>query len=138
MAKKIIITTLGLIVVVGGLVGIKVKQFQAMFAQQAHAAVPPETVAVSPARADSIQSTVEAVGSVTAAQGVTLNAEVAGTIRRITFDSGSVVKAGEVLVELDNAVEKAQLESAQANAKLARSNLESGRPLVASGAMSKN
>jgi membrane fusion protein, multidrug efflux system len=138
MAKKIILTVLGLILTVGVLVGIKVGQFQAMFAQQAHAAIPPEAVAISPVKADSLHAIVEATGSVTAAQGVTLNAEVAGTVRRITFESGQFVKAGEVLVELDNDVEKAQLQAAEANAALAHSNLESSRPLLSSGAISNN
>ena len=138
MAKKIVFTALGLSLVVGALVGIKFEQFQTMFAQQAHAAPPPEAVAVSPVRGDSIRETLETVGSVTAAQGVTLNAEVAGTVRRIAFDSGSLVKAGDVLVELDNNVEKAQLVAMEANAKLARTNLESSRPLISSGAISGN
>jgi membrane fusion protein, multidrug efflux system len=89
-------------------------------------------------RADTIHPTLEAVGSVTAAQGVTLNAEVAGTVRRIAFDSGTIVKAGDVLVELDSNVERAQLLAAQASAKLARTNLENSRPLISTGAISGN
>jgi len=46
------------------------------------------------------------VGSITAVQGVTLNAEVAGTIRHISFESGAEVKAGDVLVELEVMIPK--------------------------------
>jgi membrane fusion protein (multidrug efflux system) len=138
MAKKIIGTVLGLLLVVGALVGIKVLQFKTMFAQQAHAAAPPEAVAVSPVRRDTLRPTLDAVGSITSAQGVTLKAEMPGPIRRIAFESGAVAKAGDILVELDAATEKAQLEAAEANAALVRVQLQSGRALVESGAIAQN
>jgi membrane fusion protein (multidrug efflux system) len=137
MAKKIILTIVMLIVVVGSLVGIKIDQFKTMFAQQAHAAAPPESVASSIVQKQTLRPTLEAVGSVTAVHGVTLTAEVAGTIRRIAFESGTSVKTGEVLVELDTTVEKAQLESADANRSLMQSNLDSSRDLIKSGAISR-
>ena len=137
MWKKIVVTALGLIVVVGALVGTKVLQFKAMFAAQAHAAAPPEAVAVSDVRKDSVQGTLGAVGSVSAVQGVTLNAEVAGTIRRIAFDSDQTVKAGQIMVELDASVERAQLKAAEANAALALANFESSRALIDTGAISR-
>jgi membrane fusion protein (multidrug efflux system) len=138
MAKKVLIAAVMVIAVVGGLVGVKVLQFKAMFAQQAHAAAPPESVATGPVEKRTLKPTLSAVGSVTAVQGVTLNAEVAGPIKRIAFESGAAVKAGDVLVELDTSVEKAQLEAAMASEELARINLESGRSLVDSGAIPKN
>lgn len=138
MAKKLILTVLCLVLVVGGLVAVKVLQFQTMFAQTAHAAAPPESVATSPVRQTTLRPTLDAVGSVTAVQGVTLTAEMAGTVRRIAFESGTSVQAGALLVELDASVERAQLEAASASLELARINLESGRSLVDSGAMPKN
>jgi membrane fusion protein (multidrug efflux system) len=137
MAKKFILTVLGLAVVVGGLVGVKVLQFKTMFAQSAKAAAPPESVATSPVSETSLNPTLDAVGSVVAVQGVTLNAEITGTIRRIAFESGASVQSGAVLVELDTSVEKAQLEAASASRELASINLESGRSLVESGAIAK-
>ena len=114
MAKKFILTVLSLLVVVGGLVGVKVLQFQTMFAQSAQAAAPPESVATSAVSETTLSPTLDAVGSVVSYQGVTLNAEITGTIRRIAFDSGASVQAGAVLVELDTSVERAQLEAASA------------------------
>lgn len=137
MAKKFMLTVLGLLVVVGGLVGVKVLQFKTMFAQSAHAAAPPESVATSPVSETQLNPTLDAVGSVVPVQGVTLNAEITGTIRRIAFESGAAVQAGAVLVELDTSVEKAQLEAASASRDLAAINLESGRALVDSGAIPK-
>ncbi|MEY4581306.1 MAG: hypothetical protein RL701_6009 [Pseudomonadota bacterium] len=138
MAKKLVLTALALIIVVGGLVGIKVLQFKTMFAQMALAAPPPEAVATSVVTETTLSPTLDSVGSMTAVQGVTLNAEVAGTIQRIAFESGTNVAAGAVLVELDTSVERAQLQAAAANQELARINLESGHTLVGSGAIAKN
>lgn len=138
MAKKVVFAALALILVVGGLVGIKVSQFKAMFAQSAHAAPPPASVATALVEKRTLSPSLATVGSITAVQGVTLNAEVAGTIRLIRFESGAEVKAGDVLVELDASVERAQLQAAQANLELAKVNLGSGRSLVGSGAIAKN
>lgn len=141
MTKKIILSSVAILTVLlglGGLVGIKVSQFKTMMGASAHAAAPPEAVATSQVQASEHTPTLDAVGTVTAVQGVTLNAEVAGTIRRIAFESGAQVHEGAVLVELDTSVERAQLEAAEASQELARINLESGRRLVDSGAMPKN
>lgn len=138
MAKKIILTALGLIVVVGALAGIKVMQFTAMSAQAANAGPPPESVAVSEVQEVIWQPTIDAVGTITAVQGVTLTAEVPGTIKRIAFESGAIVKAGEVLVELDSVTERAQLQAAEATAELARTNRDRDEALEKSGSIAAN
>lgn len=136
MAKKIILTALGLIAVVGALAGIKIMQFKAMAA--APPTIPPETVAVVEVKEADWQPTIDAVGTITAVQGVTLSAEVPGTIKRIAFESGEIVKAGQVLVELDAVTERAQLQAAEANAELARTNLERDTALEKSGSIAAN
>jgi membrane fusion protein (multidrug efflux system) len=133
--KKTVFTVLALLLLVGGLAGVKTLQIRALIAASAQAVTPPEAVATSKVEKNTLKPSLEAVGSVVAYQGVTLNAEMAGTIRRIAFDSGATVKTGEVLVELDTSVEKAQLQSAEANLELTRANLESGNSLIASGAI---
>jgi membrane fusion protein (multidrug efflux system) len=135
MAKKLILTVLGLLLVVGALAGVKVLQFKTMSAQAANAGPPPEAVAVTEGREAEWQPSLEAIGSITAVQGVSLTAEVPGTVRRIEFESGTLVKAGAVLVELDAATERAQLQAAEANADIAQTNLESGESLMKSGAI---
>lgn len=135
MVKKVLFTAVGLLLVVGALAGVKVLQFKTMAAQGATAGPPPEAVAVSEATEVDWQPVLEAIGTITSVQGVTLSAEVPGTVRRIAFESGELVKAGQVLVELDVTTERAQLQAAEANADLARTNLESGEQLVQSGAI---
>jgi membrane fusion protein (multidrug efflux system) len=56
---------------------------------------------------------------VTAVRGVALSSEAPGVVKAIHFESGALVKAGQVLVELDTSVERAQLESAEARKNLA-------------------
>lgn len=129
MFKKIFLTVLFLLLLIGALAGAKVWQFQTMFAAAAQMVPPPTTVTTSTVSADRWQPTLDAVGSVVAVQGVTISAEVAGTVKRLAFESGATVRAGEVLVELDDAVEQAQLRSASANADLSRLNLERARNL---------
>jgi len=129
MLKKILLTLAGLLLVVGALAGLKIWQFQTMLAAQANSEQPPATVTTAVVTQDSWQPTLNAVGSVVAVQGVTVSAEVTGMVKRIAFESGALVRTGQLLVKLDDAVEQAQLRSALANADLARLNLERVRDL---------
>ncbi len=129
MTRKIILTIVGLLILVGSLAGLKLLQFQTMAAQGAKFVPPPETVTTAEVKADRWQPTLTAIGSVTAVQGVTVSAETSGTVKTIAFESGAMVKAGEALVELDAAIEQAQLRSAAASADLARANLERTRTM---------
>ena len=58
-----------------------------------------------------------------------VSAQISGTVKDIAFESGAIVKAGELLVELDTAIEQAQLRSAAASADLARANLDRARTM---------
>ena len=129
MIKKIALTLVFVLVLVGALAGIKGLQFKTMFAQGANFAPPPETVTTAEVKRDTWQPTLTAVGSVAAVQGVMIGAEMSGTVKNIAFESGATVRAGELLVELDSSVEQAQLRSALASADLARLNLERAREL---------
>ena len=129
MIKKVFLTLVGLLLLVGALAGAKVFQFKTMFAAGASVVPPPETVTTTEVRPDTWQPVLSAVGSVAAAQGVMLSAEEAGTVRHIAFESGATVKTGDLLLQLDTSVEQAQLRSAAAAADLARANLARARDL---------
>ena len=137
MTKKIILTLVIVLVLVGLLAGIKGLQFQTMFVQGANFAQPPETVTTTEVKQDTWQPTLTAVGSVAAVQGVMLSAEMSGAVKNIAFESGATVRAGDLLVELDSSVEQAQLRSAMASADLARLNLERARELRGKKMMSQ-
>jgi membrane fusion protein (multidrug efflux system) len=64
---------------------------------------------------------------------VPIAAELPGTVRDISFDSGASVKRGALLVKLDTSAEEAQLAAASADASLARINLDRARKLRKEG-----
>ncbi len=59
-----------------------------------------------------------------AIRGVTVGSELPGAIREVSFDSGTSVRKGAVLVRLDTSTEEAQLAAAKADENLARLNYE--------------
>jgi len=78
---------------------------------------------------DGRNSTTPAVASLVAEHGVTLGAELPGTVREIAFEAGTVVRRGQVLVRLDTSAERARLAAAAAEASLARLTLDRTRRL---------
>lgn len=87
------------------------------------------SVATAVVRAENWADTLTAVGSVSAAQGVTVAPEIGGAVSEIAFESGALVKQGDLLVRLDTSSEEAQLRAAEAQAELARLNAERNRKL---------
>ena len=75
-------------------------------------------VAVAPVRRDSLRRAVDVVGTLTAVDQVTISSEADGKVRAILADLGDRVRAGQVLVHLDN--EKQQYAYEQQQAALAR------------------
>jgi membrane fusion protein (multidrug efflux system) len=119
----------GLLVVVGLLVGVKAGQIVTMVRAAEKTKPPPPAVASATAELAEWAPTRSAIGTLVAVRGVTLSAEVPGRVTQITFESGSAVKRGAVLVQLDISTEQAQLQSAQAEASLAKIVLDRARRL---------
>jgi len=119
----------GLIVVVGLLVGVKAGQIVTMVKAGESFSIPPTAVSSAKVQAADWVATRAAIGSLVAARGVTLSAELPGQVREIAFESGAFVRKGAVLVKLDVTTEEAQLSAAVAEATLAKLNLERARTL---------
>jgi membrane fusion protein (multidrug efflux system) len=131
---RIFLPILGLLVLIGGLAAIKGKQIANLIkAGETFAKVgpPPESVSSDVARQLSWEGTLTAVGSIAAVRGVAVSSEGPGVVKRIAFESGNVVKAGQVLVELDTSVERAQLANAEARRDLAQLTVTRTRSLFA-------
>lgn len=79
-----------------------------------------------------------AVGSLRANQGVMLRPEVSGRILRLGFGDGQRVKLGQLLVQLDDTLQQAQLQQARAQASIARTNLQRNRELLAQNFVSQS
>jgi len=116
--------------VIGGIVFTKLGQFEVMGEAAANMEMPPETVTASTVNEDQWEQVVRATGSIVAVQGVTVSSEIAGRVTRISFESGTAVEAGDVLLQLDTSTEEAQLASAEAAAALARTELARVRKLI--------
>lgn len=78
----------------------------------------PKAVKVDVVREDSVRRAVDVVGTLAAVDQVTISSEADGKVRAILADLGDRVRAGQVLVQLDN--EKQQYTYEQQQAALAR------------------
>jgi membrane fusion protein, multidrug efflux system len=135
------VAILGLLLVIGGLVGIKATQISGLIKAGeafAKAGPPPESVSSDVARELRWEGTLSAVGTIAAAKGVAVSNDSPGVVKRIAFESGQLAKSGQVLVELDTGVERAQLATAQARKELAEQNIQRTRSLFQTGGLSRS
>ena len=129
MYLRILIAIGGILAVLTALGAIKGLQIKSMVAQGKAFKPPPQ--AVTSAKVDPIkwETTLSAVGSLKAVQGVMVSAELSGKVSRIAFKPGKMVSAGQILLNQDISEEKARLGAAQSELKLARKNLDRVRML---------
>ncbi len=123
---KVIAALLGIFFII---VGIKGLQMWTMISAGKKMVPPPTTVTSVDVKQADWQPMLSAVGSISPVQGAMISAELAGTVAEINFQSGSLVKKGEVLLKLDASAEEAQLRSAAADAELAKNDLDRARGL---------
>ncbi len=88
-------------------------------------------VEVAKVKAVQLQDDAQAVGTLRSRQSVTLKPEVSGRVARIAFADGAQVKTGQLLVQLDDTLQRAELSQAQAQQSIARANLKRNQELVA-------
>src|SRR5437867_9545639 len=99
--------------------------------------MPVATVTSAPVKEEGWAPVLSAVGSVSAVQGATVSTELGGTVSEIMFQNGGVAKKGDVIIKLDASQEEALLRSAEAEAELARQDLERTRGLASQKVVSK-
>ena len=137
--KRKIFTGIGIVAaILIVLAAIKILQIRALIAAAPSFAPPPSTVATAVAHTEQWPDTLSAIGSVSAAQGVIVAPEIAGTVTQIAFESGATVKQGDLLVKLDTSSEDAQLRAAEAQVQLAQLNTERTRKLRADKTVSQS
>ena len=122
---------LAMVLVVGGILGYKLFGRYMMNKAMAAQKPPPVAVSVTQARELTWEPALHAVGSFAAVQGIVVDAQLDGAITRVAFESGTAVKAGDLLVQQDIAAEEAQLANAEAAAVLARLSLDRAKELRA-------
>jgi membrane fusion protein (multidrug efflux system) len=89
----------------------------------------PVPVEAQPVRVGDAETSIEAVGTLISNESVVLRPEVNGRVTAINFVEGGMLTKGAVLVELDNSIERAELEQAEAQLSLARSNYDRAKEL---------
>ncbi len=136
MVKRIVFTLLIAAALIASLGYFKLRQVQA--AVKAHTfQPPPEAVTTIIAKQETWPTSLSVVGTMAAIHGVTVSADLPGTVTNISFDSGRPVQQGQVLVELDTSQERAQLASLEAQRDLAKINYARMKQLVDEGVISR-
>jgi membrane fusion protein (multidrug efflux system) len=136
MAKRMILMLVAVLALLGGLGYIKFHQIETAIAQGANFKIPPTAVTTVVAQKETWPSTLSVIGTAAAVEGVTVSADLPGTIDKIHFESGQSVHEGDVLVELDTRQERAQLASLEAQRDLAKTNYGRAQELVKAGVIS--
>ena len=115
MKRRFFITSVVILLLLGGL-----GYFQFVFKPQmirtflSQMKPPPVTVTAEPARVERWIERLASIGTLIASQGVEVTSQVAGIVTEVLIDSGKEVPQGTKLVQLDTAVELADLDNAVA------------------------
>jgi len=125
----------GLLLIFVLLAMIKFMQIRKMMAMPM--VIPPTTVSSVQVKQEDWPPIFSSIGTISAVQGATVSAELAGTVAEIKFESGAIAKKGDVLMRLDASSEEAQLKSSEADLELARSDLGRARDLAGRNVVSK-
>src|SRR5262252_2282279 len=120
-----LIIALLLALVLGGLYGFNRFREQAIATYFATNKPPPAQISAVEVKTETVPRFANGIGSVTAVHQVTINPEVGGRVTKIFFEAGAVVKASDPLVQLNDAPERGDLASYEAQARLAE--IEVGR-----------
>ncbi len=137
MTKRMLLVLLALGLVLGAIFGWKSWQEHQM-AALARMPPPPATVAAAEVQVESWQPYLQAVGSLVATQGILVTTEVAGKVSEIRFESGQQVEAGTLLLQLDDSIDRAELEGIVAERRLAELQFKRREELVEKKTISRS
>ena len=138
MAKRMSLMLGVVVLLIAGLGFVKFKQVQTAIQAGASFQPPPDAVTSIVARQEQWPGTLAAIGTVEAVHGVTVSADLPGTVAKITFESGQYVHEGDVLVELDTRQERAQLAALEAQRDLAKVTYGREEQLASAGVISRS
>lgn len=96
------------------------------------------TVEVGRVLAVRLTDDVQAVGSLRSRQSVVVRPEVSGRVAALGFRDGHAIKRGQLLVQLDDTLQQAQLKQSRAQESIARTNLQRSRELLAQSFISQS
>ncbi|MEM7569265.1 MAG: efflux RND transporter periplasmic adaptor subunit [Pseudomonadota bacterium] len=128
----------GILVLFGGLIGFNLVLKPKFIEQAIRGNGPPvATVSAQPATARDWQPKLAAIGTVEAVQGAMLSPREGGIVKAIAFKSGQSVSQGDLLVQLDDEAQRADVKLFEATLKNAQLELTRTRELVTKQAVSE-
>lgn len=137
MIKRLVMVIVVLALMFGGIFGWKhymAGKNAALMSQPP----PPATVASTEVTLESWEPYLTAVGSVVATQNVYITTEVAGQIQKILFESGQAVEKGDLILQLDDSVAKAELTGLIARGELAKLQFDRNARLIKDRSVSQS
>lgn len=120
MKKRLVIMAVVLTLIFGGAIGFKLfkrEMIRDYLANMGTPTVPLNAARVTPAQ---WEERLPAIGSLRARQGIEIRSEASGVIDGVHVKSGQQVKAGDLIVTMDDEVEQATLKSAKVRLAKAR------------------
>lgn len=134
-AKRMIIMILCVLALIALVIGIKALMITRMIAGMKPP--PPSVVSTAKATFEEWQPALSAVGTLRAVRGADLALDVAGLVTKVNLKSGDEVKEGQVLLQLRDSEDVAQLNQLQAAAALASVTFDRAKQQLAVQAISK-
>jgi membrane fusion protein (multidrug efflux system) len=133
MVKRFVIALVLVALVCGGLIGFNLFRSKMIGEFFASMQPPPVTISTTAVQPTTWTPEIETIGTLWARQGVDVAVEAAGVVKSIAFTANDRVEAGQPLLHLDDAVERADLISAEAAVERDRAQLARARRLRESG-----
>src|SRR5271165_1031756 len=128
--RWLVVVGLLLAVVLGGLYGFNRFREQAIATYFANNRPPPAQISTAEVKIEAVPRFATGIGSATAVHQVTINPEVGGRVTKIFFEPGASVKAGDPLVQLNDAPDRGDLANYEAQARWAETTLQRSSELA--------
>ena len=90
----------------------------------------PTPVSIIVVKPQNLENKIQATGSIVPEEQVQVSSEIAGQVTKVLFEEGSRVRSGQVLVHLESAELRAQLQRLEAQQRLNRQTEERTRALL--------
>ncbi|MEY3503150.1 MAG: Multidrug resistance protein MdtE precursor [Pseudomonadota bacterium] len=96
---------------------------------------PPRAMGVEVAKVETspLRDDAQTVGTLKSRQNIMLRPEVAGRVVALGFADGSQVRKGQMLVQLDDSLQRAEIQQAQAQMSIVQANHKRNQDLVSQG-----
>ena len=128
--RWLVIVGLLVVFVLGGLYGFNRFRELSIASYFANNKPPPAQISAVEVKTEAVPRFAAGIGSVAAVHQVTINPEVGGRVTKIFFTPGATVKAGDPLVQLNDAPERGDLANYEAQARWAETTLQRSSELA--------